>query len=134
MTPEALQELCESGQEALMRMDYVRAEALLTGAELWAWEARDWDTLSRLYMPLQETRRQLKERRKNFSRRIEAIERIQQAASGLDERIAEIDAHEQALTELDGKLDELTDQLVRAPASPHEPVVAPSAAALTQAA
>ena len=58
MTPEALQELCESGQEALMRMDYVRAEALLTGAELWAWEARDWDTLSRLYMPLQETRRQ----------------------------------------------------------------------------
>jgi hypothetical protein len=64
---------------------------------------------------------QLKERRKNFGRRIEAIERIQQAASGLDERIGEIDAHERALDQLDGKLDELTAQLVNAPASPHEP-------------
>ena len=31
---------------------------------------------------------QLRERRRNFSRRIEAIDRIQQAAGGLDERIA----------------------------------------------
>lgn len=67
---------------------------------------------------------QLKERRKNFGRRIEAIERIQQAASGLDERIDEIDASERALDELDGKLDELTQQLVNAPASPHEPASA----------
>src|SRR5688500_8837657 len=58
MTSEALQELCESGQESLMRMDYLRAEALLVEAEAHAWEARDWDTLARLYMPLQETRRQ----------------------------------------------------------------------------
>jgi len=77
---------------------------------------------------------QLKERRKNFSRRIEAIERIQQAATGLDERIAEIAAHERALDELDGKLDELTDQLVHAPASPHDPALAAPAAAMTQAA
>ena len=77
---------------------------------------------------------QLKERRKNFSRRIEAIERIQQAATGLDERIAEIAAHERALDELDGKLDELTDQLVHAPASPHDPSLAAPAAAMTQAA
>jgi hypothetical protein len=34
---------------------------------------------------------QLRERRRNFGRRIEAIERIQQAATGLDDRIAEID-------------------------------------------
>jgi hypothetical protein len=77
---------------------------------------------------------QLKERRKNFSRRIEAIERIQQAATGLDERIAEIAAHERALDELDGKLDELTDQLVHAPAGPHDPALAAPAAAMIQAA
>jgi hypothetical protein len=58
MNPDALQELCETGQEALMRMDYLRAEAALAEAERQAWAARDWDTLARLYMPLQEARRQ----------------------------------------------------------------------------
>ena len=77
---------------------------------------------------------QLKERRRNFNRRIEAIERIQQAATGLDERIAEIAAHERALDELDSKLDELTDQLVHAPASPHDPALAAPAAAMIRAA
>lgn len=51
---------------------------------------------------------QLRERRRNFARRLEAIERIQQAASGLDERIAEIDDLEVSLNELDAKLTELT--------------------------
>ncbi len=51
---------------------------------------------------------QLRERRRNFARRLEAIERIQQAASGLDERIAEIDDQEASLNELDAKLTELT--------------------------
>lgn len=58
MTSDALQALCESGQEALMRMDYLRAEAALVQAERHAWALRDWDTISRLYMPLQEARRQ----------------------------------------------------------------------------
>ena len=58
---------------------------------------------------------QLKERRRNFSRRIEAIERIQHAATGLDERIAEIDAHEDAINEMDNKLDELTARLLETP-------------------
>lgn len=76
---------------------------------------------------------QLKERRKNFGRRIEAIERIQQAATGLDERIDEIERHENAITALDGKLDELTAQLTDAP--PDQPGQAPEAqAALTHAA
>ncbi|MBA4326863.1 MAG: dynamin family protein [Polaromonas sp.] len=77
---------------------------------------------------------QLKERRKNFGRRIEAIERIQQAATGLDERIDEIERHENAITALDGKLDELTAQLTGAP--PDRPGQAPDtqAAALTHAA
>jgi len=54
---------------------------------------------------------QLRERRRNFGRRIEAIERIQSAASGLDERIHEIDVHEQELNVLDNKLTELTSHL-----------------------
>jgi hypothetical protein len=58
---------------------------------------------------------QLRERRRNFSRRIEAIERIQQAASGLDDRIAEIESQEAAIHELDTKLAELTGHLVAVP-------------------
>ncbi len=54
---------------------------------------------------------QLRERRRNFGRRIEAIERIQSAASGLDERIGEIDEQERAITALDNKLTELTSHL-----------------------
>jgi hypothetical protein len=77
---------------------------------------------------------QLKERRKNFGRRIEAIERIQQAATGLDERIDEIDRHEREINELDGKLDELTAQLTSAPASRQGPVPDTEAAPLSQAA
>jgi hypothetical protein len=62
---------------------------------------------------------QLRERRRNFGRRIEAIERIQQAASGLDERIVEIQAQEGAITELDAKLMELTGHLIDIPAIDH---------------
>src|SRR5688572_26100595 len=62
MTPHELQDLCELGQEQLMRMDYLRAEAALARAEELAWAAQDWDTLARLYMPLQEARRQRRQR------------------------------------------------------------------------
>ena len=58
---------------------------------------------------------QLRERRRNFGRRIEAIERIQNAASGLDERIGEIDLQETALNTLDNKLTELTSHLAGTP-------------------
>jgi hypothetical protein len=58
---------------------------------------------------------QLRERRRNFTRRLEAIERIQQAATGLDDRIAEIAAQETSLDELDAKLAELTGHLVEVP-------------------
>jgi hypothetical protein len=58
---------------------------------------------------------QLRERRRNFGRRIEAIERIQQAASGLDDRIAEINAQELVIDQLDAKLTELTGHLVDIP-------------------
>ena len=59
---------------------------------------------------------QLRERRRNFSRRLEAIERIQQAATGLDDRIGEIGVQDQALDVLDAKLLELTQHLVATPA------------------
>ncbi len=58
---------------------------------------------------------QLRERRRNFSRRIEAVARIQQAAGGLDERIRELQAHQSELNLLDAKLAELTDHLLAAP-------------------
>ena len=69
---------------------------------------------------------QLRERRRNFARRIEAIERIQQAATGLDDRIGEIDSQETALDQLSIKLTELTGHLVDIPesgASAQQPVL-----------
>jgi hypothetical protein len=68
---------------------------------------------------------QLRERRKNFARRIEAIDRIQDAANTLDERITEIDNQDHHLTLLDIKLLELTSHLVDIPddATPSERAV-----------
>ena len=60
---------------------------------------------------------QLRERRRSFGRRLEAIERIQSAASGLEERIVEIGAQEAALDVLDSKLNELTSYLAGTPES-----------------
>ncbi len=54
---------------------------------------------------------QLRERRRNFSRRIEAVSRIQQAAGGLDERIRELRTQQSHLALTEAKLKELTDQL-----------------------
>lgn len=56
---------------------------------------------------------QLRERRRNFARRIEAIDRIQQATGGLAERIREIETQEASLSELEAKLGELTNYLIR---------------------
>lgn len=74
---------------------------------------------------------QLRERRRNFGRRLEAIERIQQAASGLDDRIAEIGNQEAALNLLESKLAELTGHLTSTPLSGAE--AAPSQPALKTA-
>ena len=57
---------------------------------------------------------QLRERRRNFARRIEAIDRISQAAGGLEDRITEISQQEAALDQLDSKLAELTAYLIAA--------------------
>jgi len=57
-----LQEACEAGQRLLMETKYLQAESVLVSTEQAAWERRDFDTLARLYMPLQETRRQIRQR------------------------------------------------------------------------
>jgi hypothetical protein len=62
MTATDVQQLCEEGQSLLMETRYCEAERVLVQAEAIAWEGRDWDALSRLYMPLQEARRQRRQR------------------------------------------------------------------------
>ncbi len=62
MTPVGLQQHCELGQRQLMEMEYLQAEATLSTAEHEAWTARDWNSLARLYLPLQEARRQRRQR------------------------------------------------------------------------
>ncbi len=53
-----LQETCEQGQTALIETRYLDAERLFLAAESLAAEHEDFDTLGRLYFPLQEARRQ----------------------------------------------------------------------------
>jgi len=55
---EKIQELCAIGQEQLFRTEYLAAERTLEQADGAATAAEDWDALARLYMPLQEARRQ----------------------------------------------------------------------------
>ena len=77
-------------------------EAALADVELWSKTAAS------------QIDAQLRERRRNFSRRLEAIDRIQQAAGGLDDRIQDIDNQELALNQVELKLIELTDYLIAA--------------------
>ncbi len=63
---------------------------------------------------------QLRERRKNFAKRLEAIERIQNAAVTLDERILELDSQDARSKELDTKLVKITDLLLQAPPLPED--------------
>ena len=72
---------------------------------------------------------QLRERRKTFARRIEAVHRIQQAAGGLDERIAEL---RQQLEEL-AQDREALERLSREGVAVTEPAEAPAAAVDTRA-
>jgi Dynamin family len=72
---------------------------------------------------------QLRERRRNIGRRLEAVQRIQEAASGLSERIGEIESQEVTLRQLDVKLLELTSPLLETP----EPVDTSASLALQTA-
>jgi hypothetical protein len=57
-----IQSLCELGQEQLMAMEYLQAQRTLVQAESLALAQNDFDSLARLYMPLQESRRQIRQR------------------------------------------------------------------------
>jgi hypothetical protein len=58
LSDDALQAQCEQGSQLLATTRYLEAEAALVSAERIALARQDWDTLARLYMPLQEARRQ----------------------------------------------------------------------------
>ncbi|MBV8618364.1 MAG: dynamin family protein [Curvibacter sp.] len=55
---------------------------------------------------------QVRERRRSFIRRLEAIDRIQQAAASLSDRIAEIEASEQAVSRLETQFQGLSAELL----------------------
>ncbi|MCS7032703.1 MAG: hypothetical protein NZ561_01770 [Phycisphaerae bacterium] len=62
MPTEDIQSLCQQGQAHLTAMRYLHAERVLEAAEAMALAEEDWDSLARLYMPLQECRRQKRQR------------------------------------------------------------------------
>ena len=71
---------------------------------------------------------QLKERKRSFARRMEAVDRIHEAASGLAQRIAEIESAEQQLVQLEQRLVQWAQQLLQVPqAQALESAVVPEA-------
>lgn len=62
MIESELQDICRRGQLELMETRYLEAARTLARAERAAWESRSFDTLARLYLPLQEARRQIRQR------------------------------------------------------------------------
>ncbi|WP_137893265.1 dynamin family protein [Ramlibacter sp. 2FC] len=60
---------------------------------------------------------QLRDRRRDFGRRIEAIARIEQAADGLEQRLSELEAQEAALDAVQVRLDALTAPMLAAGAA-----------------
>ncbi|WP_417282281.1 dynamin family protein [Comamonas sp.] len=67
---------------------------------------------------------QLRERKRSFSRRLEAIDRIQHAATGLEERIGEIEAAESRLDVLQAQLAKASVSLLSPLDEEHVPVQA----------
>lgn len=83
-----LHNLCERGQELLMRMDYLGAERALVEADAIASRLEDFDTLSRLYMPLQEARRQRRQRAGEGTVRLDLVARSPEARLDPEEIVA----------------------------------------------
>jgi uncharacterized protein (DUF1810 family) len=77
---------------------------------------------------------QLRERRRNFKRRYESLDRIQSASSELDTRVQEVQAQDERVLQLQTRLQTLMDQLgemaVPADLAASVPDVQPSAAAI----
>ncbi|MGA2230658.1 MAG: hypothetical protein ABSH22_07140 [Tepidisphaeraceae bacterium] len=62
MSTADIEELCERGQSQLMAMEYLAAEATLADVARQAESTVDFDLLSRVMLPLQEARRQRRQR------------------------------------------------------------------------
>jgi hypothetical protein len=92
-------EFCDKLVRALASRLRVVNEAAMTEVERWSKSAGA------------QLDAQLKERRRTFTKRIEAVERIQGAAGNLDERLAELAAQEAHLGELHRRLGDLTSVL-----------------------
>jgi hypothetical protein len=56
---------------------------------------------------------QLRERRRNFKRRYESLDRIQSASSELDTRVQEVQAQDERVLQLQTRLGGLIDELVK---------------------
>jgi hypothetical protein len=66
---------------------------------------------------------QLRERRRNFKRRYESLDRIQSAANELDTRLQEVQAHDERVLQLQTRLGDLISELIAA--AEHDPMVIP---------
>jgi uncharacterized protein YgbK (DUF1537 family) len=55
---------------------------------------------------------QLRERRRNFKRRYESLDRIQSAASDLDSRLQDVQAQDERVMQLQTRLNTLVDELL----------------------
>ncbi len=64
---------------------------------------------------------QLRDRRNNFARRVEAVTRIQEAAGGLDERVAELTAQLDTYARTRAELQELTRSMTEPAADTDQP-------------
>ena len=77
---------------------------------------------------------QLRERRRNFKRRYESLDRIQSASSELDTRVQEVQAQDERVLQLQTRLQTLMDQLGEMTVPADQPVLAagvqPNAAAI----
>ena len=97
-----LQQLCDDGQRALVQTHYIDAERILMRAESRAWLAHDWDTLARLYMPLQEARRQ---RRQRCGEGVVKLDLLTDPGNGMAARIADRYPHGQLLVAAPGSIE-----------------------------
>jgi len=115
-------EFCERLTRALSNRLRVVFESALGEVEL-------WNKAASAQLDVQ-----LRERRRNFRRRLQAVDRIQQAASGLDERLAEMDAQDARLQALQARLAELSAALVALKPLPFaaQPAAAAPASALAE--
>ena len=66
---------------------------------------------------------QLRERRRNFKRRYESLDRIQSAANELDTRLQEVQAHDERVLQLQTRLGDLIADLIAA--AEHDPMAIP---------